>query len=67
MSQNFDYLADTYGLTVVVSAGNTGPATSSVNTPGIAYNVLTVAAMIPKARPTGAMTQWRGIAAVDRR
>jgi uncharacterized protein (TIGR03437 family) len=51
MSQNFDYLADTYGLTVVVSAGNTGPATSSVNTPGIAYNVLTVAAMNTQGTP----------------
>lgn len=37
-----DYLADTYGLTLVFSAGNAGFA-DNLNSPGIAYNGITVA------------------------
>ncbi len=52
-ARRFDYFADTYGLTISISAGNEsrsgflglwtnpGPVTS----PGIGYNVITVAAM----------------------
>jgi subtilisin family serine protease len=42
-SRRFDYYADTYGLVIVVSGGNKGPASSTVTDPGIAYNVITVA------------------------
>jgi len=49
----FDWLADTYGLTFAVAAGNDGKAyflglftrEEVVGSPGIAYNVLSVAAM----------------------
>jgi len=48
----FDYFADTYGLTITVSAGNDGwslfglfEPTRKVTSPGIAHNVLTVAWM----------------------
>lgn len=48
----FDYFADTYGLTFAVSAGNEsrGPLglwtySEKVTSPGIGYNILTVAAM----------------------
>jgi subtilisin family serine protease len=42
-SRSIDRYADTYGLTIAVSAGNSGPRSSTVNSPGIAYNVITVA------------------------
>jgi uncharacterized protein (TIGR03437 family) len=48
----FDYFADTYGLTIAVSAGNEGwsflglfSASRVLSSPGIAYNIITVAAM----------------------
>ena len=51
-ARKFDYFADTYGLTITVSAGNDGwsflglfSASRVVGTPGIAYNIITVAAM----------------------
>ena len=51
LAMGFDYLADTYGLTISVSAGNDGwslfglfEPTRKVRSPGIGYNVLTVAA-----------------------
>ena len=39
----FDYLADVYNVTIAVAAGNDGPASSTMNSPGIAYNIITVA------------------------
>jgi serine protease AprX len=42
-SRRFDYYADTYDLLIAVSAGNGGPASYSVTSPGIAYNVISVA------------------------
>jgi len=51
-ARKFDYFADTYGLTITVAAGNDGwsflglfSASRVVGTPGIAYNIITVAAM----------------------
>lgn len=37
-----DYLAESYGLLIVLSAGNSGSA-DNINSPGIAYNGITVA------------------------
>jgi uncharacterized protein (TIGR03437 family) len=42
-AQGFDYFADTYGLTISVSAGNHGPLPSSLGSPGIGYNIICVA------------------------
>ncbi|MGH9719739.1 MAG: S8 family serine peptidase [Bryobacteraceae bacterium] len=42
-SRLFDYLIDTYKITLVVSAGNEGPGPRTVATPGNAYNVISVA------------------------
>lgn len=42
-SRRFDYYADTYDLLIAVSAGNEGPASYTVTSPGIAYNVISVA------------------------
>ncbi|MCL6543597.1 MAG: S8 family serine peptidase [Bryobacteraceae bacterium] len=39
-ARQFDYFAETYGLTVAVSAGNSGPAPGTVSSPAIAYNVI---------------------------
>ena len=39
----FDHLADTYGLTIAVAAGNSGPGGSTVSSPAVAYNNLAVA------------------------
>ncbi|MGQ9636063.1 MAG: S8 family serine peptidase, partial [Bryobacteraceae bacterium] len=39
-ARQFDYFAETYGLTIAVSAGNSGPAAGTVNSPAIAYNVI---------------------------
>lgn len=59
LARSFDYLADTFELTIAVAAGNDGKAyflglfTNSevVGSPGIAYNVLTVAAMNTNGTP----------------
>ena len=42
-SQSIDQYIDTYGLTLAVAAGNSGPGAKTVNSPGIAYNTITVA------------------------
>jgi len=39
-ARQFDYFAETYGLTIAVSAGNSGPAAVTVNSPAIGYNVI---------------------------
>lgn len=39
----YDYLADRFGLTVVIAAGNFGPGPRTLGSPGIAYNAITVA------------------------
>ena len=39
----FDYVVDTYGVTFAIAAGNDGPGAYTLGTPGIAYNVITVA------------------------
>jgi serine protease AprX len=41
----FDQIADNFGLTLSISAGNNGPDGSSLNRPGTGYNNLSVAAM----------------------
>jgi serine protease AprX len=40
-----DQIADNFNVTLVISAGNNGPDGSSLNTPGVGYNNLSVAAM----------------------
>ncbi len=53
LARLFDYFADTYGLTISVSAGNESKSgflglwtkPGPVSSPGIGYNVITVAAM----------------------
>ena len=53
LARLFDYFADTYGLTISVSAGNESESgflglwtkPGPVSSPGIGYNVITVAAM----------------------
>jgi len=42
-ARRFDYYADVYRLAILVAAGNTGPNPNTVESPGIAYNVTTVA------------------------
>jgi len=42
-AQSLDQLVDIYGLLLAVSAGNGGPEAMTVNTPGLAYNILSVA------------------------
>jgi serine protease AprX len=49
--QEIDYLADVFGLSFIVSAGNDGPG-QSVNAPGIGYNILSVAAMNTNDTPS---------------
>lgn len=39
-----DLVAETYGVTIVTSAGNYGPQLYTLTTPGTAYNVITVGA-----------------------
>jgi serine protease AprX len=40
-----DYYADTFGMTLAIAAGNSGPGAFTVGTPGISYNAITVANM----------------------
>lgn len=40
-----DLVVDSYGVTFVVAAGNDGPAVSTLGSPGIAYNGITIANM----------------------
>ena len=76
----FDYFADTYGLTISVSAGNesksgflglwTNPG--PVSSPGIGYNVISVAAMntqgtVDRSDDTVAIFSSRGPTAVNRK
>jgi len=42
-TQSIDRYIDNYGLTIAISAGNSGPDPNSVGSPGIAYNSITVA------------------------
>lgn len=44
LNRSIDSLADIYGITIVVSAGNLGPTPETVTSPGTAYNVITVGA-----------------------
>jgi hypothetical protein len=41
-ARNWDYYVDTFGLNASISAGNLGPASGGVDSPGIAYNILSV-------------------------
>jgi len=42
-TRSFDQYADTYGLTIAIAAGNSGPGGTTVGSPGIAYNSITAA------------------------
>jgi serine protease AprX len=46
-ARRFDYLANLYGLTIAKSAGNNGPAPTTITSPGNAYNLITVANVDP--------------------
>lgn len=48
ITRKFDSLADTHGLTIVVSAGNNGSNPRAVQIPGRGYNILSVANMDDK-------------------
>jgi len=43
IARAIDQLADTYGFLPIVAAGNAGPNASTVTSPGLAYNILSVA------------------------
>jgi subtilisin family serine protease len=43
LARGIDWISDTYGVTIVVSAGNEGPNPQTVSSPGMAYNILSVA------------------------
>jgi hypothetical protein len=43
-ARSFDEIVDAYGTTVAVAAGNSGPATQTVNDPALAYNVIAAGA-----------------------
>jgi Subtilisin-like serine proteases len=42
-ARTWDRYVDNYGLAVAVSAGNDGPSLETVTSPGIAYNIISVA------------------------
>ena len=44
-TRSIDFLSDVFGLTIVIAAGNTGPNSQTVNSPGLGFNILTVANM----------------------
>ena len=44
-TRKFDYYVDTFGVSFAIAAGNEGPGTGTLGTPGTAYNVITVASM----------------------
>ena len=43
LARIFDFLVDVFGIQVTVAAGNGGPKKSTIDSPGNAYNVLSVA------------------------
>ena len=42
-TRSIDQYVDTYGLTIAIAAGNSGPGSHTVGSPGIAYNSITAA------------------------
>ncbi|MEU8240592.1 S8 family serine peptidase [Actinoplanes missouriensis] len=44
----YDELIDTYGVQIVISAGNSGPGTNTIGDPSVATDVISVAAAISK-------------------
>jgi subtilisin family serine protease len=48
LTRVIDLLSDTFGLTIVVSAGNDGPDPQTISSPGLGYNILSVANMDDK-------------------
>ena len=42
-ARSIDQYADVYGLTIAIAAGNSGPGSQTVGSPGIAYNSITAA------------------------
>lgn len=48
LTRMIDLLSDTFGLTIVVSAGNDGPDSQTITSPGLGYNILSVANMDDK-------------------
>ncbi|BDC52566.1 hypothetical protein F183_A48810 [Bryobacterales bacterium F-183] len=50
MSKVMDYVADVYNVTLVFSAGNSGPD-GTINSPGISYNGLTVSNIDTQGNP----------------
>lgn len=64
-AREMDQLAEIYGLLPVVAAGNSGPGAKTVLSPGIAYNILSVANW--SSRGTIASSSSRGPTANGRR
>lgn len=68
----WDAVVDGYGKVATISAGNSGPALQTIGSPGIAYNVLSVANAATKSTPsrdddTIASTSSRGPTAAGRK
>jgi subtilisin family serine protease len=57
-TRSIDQYADTYGLTIAIAAGNSGPGAQTVGSPGIAYNSITAANWV--SRGTIASSSSRG-------
>ncbi len=57
-TRSIDQYADTYGLTIAIAAGNSGPGNRTVESPGIAYNSITTANWV--SRGTIASSSSRG-------
>jgi hypothetical protein len=60
-AQTWDANVDSYGVTVTVAAGNSGPDPRTINTPALAYNVIGVGAYCCSSSPdhtTDSVPAW---------
>ncbi len=56
-TRSIDQYADTYGLTIAIAAGNTGPGSHTVGSPGIAYNSITAANWVSRGTIAGSSSR----------
>jgi subtilisin family serine protease len=63
-ARTWDRYTDNFGLTAAVAAGNNGPRSMTVNTPGTAYNIISVANWV--TRGTISSSSSRGTTAGGR-
>ncbi len=52
-TRSIDKYIDTYGLTIAIAAGNDGPGSHTVGSPGIAYNSITAASWSSRGTISG--------------